>query len=73
MKKLKQLLMECELDGTALVAKLYEASARCEVYDPTSCSQLHDMAVWLDDVVDDLARMRGAPRDVPDYHGEALQ
>ena len=70
MKQLTRLLLECELDGDALVAKLHRAARLAEVYDGPTCSQITDMAVWLDDIVDDLARMRGAPRDVPDYYEE---
>ena len=70
MKHLNRLLLECELDGDALVAKLHRAARLAEVYDGPTCSQITDMAVWLTDVCDDLSRLRGAPRDVPDYHDE---
>ena len=71
MTTFERLVMECETDGAALVAKLRRlGSASQEYRDHPTTSRLYDMAQWLDDIVDDLARIGGHPRSIPDYYEE---
>jgi len=70
MNILRQLLMECELDADALVAKLERASVQAANFDAHARRRLDDMADWLADVADELAALAGHPRDLPDYGEE---
>ena len=63
--------MECEGDARALVAKLEHLTKLSLVYnDKVNTALIADMATWLDEVADDLARIGGQPRDIPNYYEE---
>ena len=70
MNLLQKLLMECELDADALVAKLERASAQAAQFDAHAERRLDNMADFVADIADELAALAGHPRDVPDYHQE---
>lgn len=67
---LGRLLLECETDADALVAKLQQAAVQASLHDPQARRRLDDMADWLEDVAEELAALGGHPRDIPDYYSE---